>query len=225
MTPPSRSSRLTGPSEFNVQQQVSDTESLVAEGAKGIMLGAADPTALIPAVQEAKNAGIAVDAADTDTYGGDEQAGKYMCTLIGNKCQAAIKADCPAVQVVATEITNNDEATARADTTSLLAKYPRLARIFADNIVDAQGAVQGSTILGTARPKIVAFDAEPAKAQMLKQGQADALIAEQPALLGQYAAEGLLDAVAGKAVPQKNVNTILITPQTLAADEKYVYHS
>lgn len=87
------------------------------------------------------------------------------------------------------------------------------------------GVAQAATSLGTTRPKIVAFDAEPAEVQLLQEGKVDALIAQQPVKMGQVAAHALLDAVAGKTVKPVTIPTVLITKDTLAQSQAYIYHS
>jgi ribose transport system substrate-binding protein len=248
---------LAGPAAFDIQQQVADVNSLVTQGYSGIMLSAADPSALIPAVQQANSAhvkvtlfeatltnpGLAVDVADTDTYGGGVTGGKYMCTLLGGKGQVAVigntaaaptihdrwlgfeaglKANCPAVQVIATEITNNDQTVAEADVKSVIAAHPNLAGLFADTIVDAQGVVQGVAGMAT-RPKIVAFDAEPAEAVLLEQGKVDALVAQQPALVGKLTVQGMLAELEGKSFTPVKVPTILMTKANFAQTKQYIY--
>ena len=55
----------TGSSDVDVDSQVSALEDMVADGADGILIAPTDSTALVPAIESAREAGVIVIAVDT----------------------------------------------------------------------------------------------------------------------------------------------------------------
>ena len=80
------------------ETQVAAIETCIADGAKGILLTASDPSSIVPAVQQARDAGLLVialdtplspiDAADatfaTDNFLAGELIGKWAAATLGN---------------------------------------------------------------------------------------------------------------------------------------------
>src|SRR3954452_4395255 len=56
-----------GQSDIDNRSQVAALAKMTAEGAKGIMITPADSTAIVPAIQKARAAGVTVIALDTPT--------------------------------------------------------------------------------------------------------------------------------------------------------------
>lgn len=82
--------------------------------------------------------------------------------------------------------------------------------VFAANTVTAQGVASGLTHASKAgKVKMVSFDAEPPEMQMLKDNQAQVIIAQEPALEGQ---DGVIQAV--NAIEGKKVTASIPTPLT-----------
>lgn len=108
----------------------------------------------------------------------------------------------PKMSLVAVENNQGSMTTAQAQTKALLLAHPNLVGIFGTNLEGGQGAGDG-VIAAQKQGKItvIAYDAEPAEVQLLKQGVVTALIIQQPALEGQYAVQYANDYING----QKNL--------------------
>jgi rhamnose transport system substrate-binding protein len=82
-----------GPSEPDTGQQVEWVGNLTTQGVDGIMIGALDPNALVPSLQQARDAGITVVSWDADVAPegrtvyvsppADEALGEVMAEIIG----------------------------------------------------------------------------------------------------------------------------------------------
>jgi ribose transport system substrate-binding protein len=188
-----------------------------------------------------ENNSVTTGIAATDNTQAGEAAGIEMCSAVnGASGDVAIMesgvgipfitdrwtgfteglaAHCPGVQVVASVDTNDDVATAETDATSILTAHPNLLGFFADNDVDFEGTSDALTA-AHALPgvKLVGFDAEPSEIAVLKAGDATALIAQRPALMGSTALEMLWDYVHGDKNYNHNVNTgyVVITQANLS---------
>jgi ABC-type sugar transport system substrate-binding protein len=87
---------------------------------------------------------------------------------------------------------------------------PTMNGVFAANTVTAQGVASGLVHAGKAGTvKMVSFDAEPPEIAMLKDNQAQVIIAQEPALEG---ADGVIQAV--NAIEGKHVTASIPTPLT-----------
>jgi ribose transport system substrate-binding protein len=93
------------------------------------------------------------------------------------------------------QYSRNDPATAANLISSALQKDPDIVGVFAGNLFSAEGTATGVRQAGKAgKVKIVGFDAGPNQIKALKDGTVQALVAQQPATIGQY---GVDAAVAG----------------------------
>ena len=172
-------------------------------------------------------------------------AGKQMCKLTGGSGHVAIlqaaygnpntterwdgfkqgiSQDCPSVKVVE-QLTGNVETKAETFTTSLASKYPDLKGVFADDIVNADGAVQGlAAAHATGKVKVIAFDAEPDEVHALQNGTIQLLVAQKPYEEGQLAVEYMWDHLHHKPVPPfQDVGTVLINNANYAQTKQWAY--
>jgi ribose transport system substrate-binding protein len=118
----------------------------------------------------------------------------------------AVKADSK-FQYVGVQYSHDDPATAAQLTSAALQKDPDLVGIFATNLFAAEGSATGLRQAGKqGKVKIVGFDAGPNQVKALKQGTVQALVAQQPATIGQYGVDAAVSALDGTAVP-KSVQT------------------
>jgi ribose transport system substrate-binding protein len=123
----------------------------------------------------------------------------------------AVKAD-PKFTYVGVQYSHDDPATAANLIGSELQKDPDLVGVFAGNLFSAEGTATGVRQAGkTNQVKIVAFDAGPAQIKALKDGTIQALVAQQPGLIGQYGVDAAVTALeGGKATPKVQTGFTII---------------
>ncbi|MGA9761918.1 MAG: ABC transporter substrate-binding protein [Gaiellaceae bacterium] len=141
--------------------------------------------------------------------------------------KAEMKAKFPGITVLPTRYDNDQPATAAGIVTSTYAAHRSLNGIFAANVLTAEGVATGIKEAGaTGKIKNVSFDAEPADIQDLKTGVIDALIAQEPAVIGADGVQQAVNALKGKPVTAHiGTGLIEITKANLAQNQKYVYKS
>lgn len=138
---------------------------------------------------------------------------------------AEIKAKYPNLKVLETQFTNNDPAVSAQKVTAAIASTPDLVGIFATNLNTGQGAATG---LGNAHKsgqiQLVGFDASPNEVTDLRDGQFQALIAQEPGTIGKDGVDQVVNAITGKPVT-KNIPTDLvsITKDNMDANQQYFY--
>jgi ribose transport system substrate-binding protein len=133
----------------------------------------------------------------------------------------------PNIKVLSTQYDNDEPAKAAQIVTSTYAANPSLNGIFAANVLTAEGVATGIKEAGaTGKIKNVSFDAEPADITDLNKGVIDALIAQEPAVIGADGIQQAVNALSGKPVT-KSIGTglVVITKANLAQTKKYVYKS
>lgn len=136
-----------------------------------------------------------------------------------------IQAKYPNLKLLTTEFTNNDPAVAAQKVTAAIASTPDLIGIFATNLNTGQGAATGLADGHKAgQIQLVGFDASPNEVTDLRNGQFQALIAQEPATIGKDGVDQVVNAIEGKPVT-KNIPTDLvsITQANMNADEQYFY--
>lgn len=117
--------------------------------------------------------------------------------------EEAVKAD-SAFTYLGIQYSHNDPATASNLMSSALQKDPDLVGVFAANLFAAEGTATGVRQAGkTAQVKVVGFDAGPNQIKALKEGTVQALVAQQPATIGQYGVDAAVAALDGGTVTPK----------------------
>jgi ribose transport system substrate-binding protein len=138
---------------------------------------------------------------------------------------AEIKAKYTNLKVLETQFTNNDPAVSAQKVTAAIASTPDLVGIFATNLNTGQGAATG---LGNAHKsgqiQLVGFDASPNEVTDLRDGQFQALIAQEPGTIGKDGVDQVVNAITGKPVT-KSIPTDLvsITKDNMDANQQYFY--
>jgi ribose transport system substrate-binding protein len=136
-----------------------------------------------------------------------------------------IKAKYPNLKLLDTQFTNNDPAVAAQKVTAAIASTPDLVGIFATNLNSGQGAATG---LGNAHKagqvQLVGFDASPNEVTDLKNGQFQALIAQEPGTIGKDGVDQVVNAITGKPVT-KSIPTDLvsITQANMGSNSQFFY--
>ena len=101
-------------------------------------------------------------------------------------------------QYLGVQYSKNEPAIAANLIGSALQKDPDLVGVFAANLFSAEGTATGVRQAGKQEQvKIVSFDAGPNQVKALKEGTVQALVAQQPALIGQYGVDAAVTALDG----------------------------
>ncbi|MGB3595319.1 MAG: ABC transporter substrate-binding protein [Ornithinimicrobium sp.] len=109
----------------------------------------------------------------------------------------------PDFEYVGVQYSRNDPATASQLISSALQKDPDIVGVFATNLFSAEGTANGIRQSGNAdQVQLVTFDAGPNQVKALKEGTVQALIAQQPALIGKYGVDAAVAALEGEAPPK-----------------------
>jgi ribose transport system substrate-binding protein len=107
-------------------------------------------------------------------------------------------------QYLGVQYSKNEPAIAANLISSALQKDPDLVGVFAANLFSAEGTATGVRQAGKQEQvKIVSFDAGPNQVEALKEGTVQALVAQQPALIGQYGVDAAVTALDGGQVTPK----------------------
>ena len=115
----------------------------------------------------------------------------------------AVKADSK-FKYLGIQYSHNDPATASNLISSALQKDPDIVGVFAANLFSAEGTATGVRQAGKQNQvKIVGFDAGPNQVKALKAGTVQALVAQQPAAIGQYGVDAAVAKLEGQAPPAK----------------------
>jgi ribose transport system substrate-binding protein len=134
----------------------------------------------------------------------------------------------PGIRYVGAQYANDQPEVSASEVRAELARYPKLAGIFADNDQAGIGAASGlASAHASGRVKLWAYDAAVSEVQSLRQRVLQGTIAQEPAVEGQDAVKYAVAAVEGKTVP-KTVYTptqVLTTQTPLSVDLKYEYKS
>ncbi|MEO6827106.1 MAG: ABC transporter substrate-binding protein [Microbacteriaceae bacterium] len=126
------------------------------------------------------------------------------------------------------QYSHNDPAVAAGLVTAALSKDPDIIGIFATNLFAAEGTATGVRQAGDqGKLSIVGFDAGPAQVKQLQEGTVQALVAQQPALIGTDGVQQAVAALKGTEVKKKiQTGFQVITKDNLDTTGKdYVYKS
>ena len=120
----------------------------------------------------------------------------------------AVKED-PKFQYLGVQYSKNEPAIAANLIGAALQKDPDLVGVFAANLFSAEGTATGVRQAGKQEQvKIVSFDAGPNQVKALKDGTVQALVAQQPALIGQYGVDAAVTALEGGAHDAQGANRL-----------------
>ena len=118
------------------------------------------------------------------------------------------------------QYSHNEPATAAQIVTAALQKDPDIIGIFATNIFAAEGTATGVKQAGKSDSvTVVGFDAGPAQVKQLEAGTVQALVAQEPAAIGEMAVEQALAALNGEATKDKiQTGFTIITQDNLSGE-------
>jgi ribose transport system substrate-binding protein len=125
----------------------------------------------------------------------------------------------PNLKSASVQFTQNEPDQAASKVTAALASTPDLVGIFATNLNTGEGAATGLRNAGKiGAVNLIGFDASPSEVEGLKKGEYQALIAQDPAAIGQQGVQQAIAALEGKPVT-RNLTASLhsITKATMDA--------
>jgi len=133
--------------------------------------------------------------------------------------QDAAKAD-PKFTYLNVQYSHDDPATAANLMGSALQKDPDIIGVFATNLFAAEGTATGVRQAGkTSTVKIVSFDAGPNQIKDLREGTIQALVAQQPGIIGQYGVDEAVAALdGGQITPKVQTGFTIITKDNIDGD-------
>jgi len=127
-----------------------------------------------------------------------------------------------AFQYLGVQYSRNEPSRAAQLVTAALQKDPDIVGVFATNLFAAEGSATGIRQAGKQdQVKIVGFDAGPAQVKALKEGTVQALIAQQPATIGEDGVQQAIKAIDGDST-EKDIQTgfTIITKDNVDGDAK-----
>ena len=132
----------------------------------------------------------------------------------------------PKFKYLGVQYSHDDPATAANLMGSALQKDPDIVGVFAANLFSAEGTATGVRQAGKGEQvKIVGFDAGPNQVKTLREGTVQALVAQEPALIGQYGVDAAVTALdGGQVTPKVQTGFTIITKDNVdgeAADAVY----
>ncbi len=117
--------------------------------------------------------------------------------------QEAVQAD-PKFKYLGVQYSHDDPPTASNLISSALQKDPDLVGVFAANLFAAEGTATGVKQAGKQNQvKIVGFDAGPNQVKALRAGTVQALVAQEPGVIGQYGVDEAVASLEGAPVTPK----------------------
>jgi len=139
--------------------------------------------------------------------------------------EKALATKYPNITYLGAQYQSNDPQRAAEIVTSTLSAHPDLAGIFSTNDQGAIGAITGLRQAGVVgKVKMVAYDAASAEVAALKNGEIQALIAQNPKLEGEVAMDVAARLIAGEAVkPITMTEIVAITGDHPEKADQYEY--
>lgn len=141
--------------------------------------------------------------------------------------EEAAKAD-STFEYLGVQYSHNEPATAAKLVTAALQKDPDIVGVFATNLFAAEGTATGVRQADKGdQVKIVGFDAGPDQVKALEDGTVQALVAQQPGIIGEKGVEQAMAALDGGSTEKKiQTGFTIITKENLAGEGgKAVYKS
>jgi ribose transport system substrate-binding protein len=218
---------LIAPTDVTAMQQ-----PLEAAAAKGIKVVLVDTTT--------KDPSYATSAIASDNVGGGAAAfdaikqlnpggGKVMIMSVdpgisttdarAKGFEDAVKADSK-FSYLGVQYSHDDPATAAQLIGAALQKDPDIVGVFAANLFAAEGTATGvRQAAKTNQVKIVGFDAGPNQIKALRDGTVQALVAQEPGVIGQYGVDEAVAALdGGTTTPKVQTGFTVITKDNLSGD-------
>jgi ribose transport system substrate-binding protein len=193
-----------------------------------------------------KDTSVAASSISSDNAEGGKLAAQTLAKLVGDKPGSVLVLDTiagtsttnsrakgfedelkthPNLKSAGIQFTQNEPDQAASKVTAALSSTPDLVGIFATNLNTGEGAATGLRNAGKiGQVNLVGFDASPSEVDGLKKGEYQALIAQDPASIGQQGVQQAIAALEGKPVT-RNLTAQLhsITKADMDANAQYFY--
>ncbi|WP_410574031.1 ABC transporter substrate-binding protein [Amycolatopsis sp. cmx-4-61] len=193
-----------------------------------------------------KDTSVAASSVSSDNAEGGKLAAQTMAKLANGKSGSVLVLDTiagtsttaarakgfedelkntPNLKSIGVQFTQNEPDQAASKVTAALSSTPDLIGVFATNLNTGEGAATGLRNAGkVGAVNLIGFDASPSEVEGLKNGQYQALIAQDPASIGTQGVQQAVAAVEGKPVT-RNLTAQLhsITKADMDANSQYFY--
>jgi ribose transport system substrate-binding protein len=193
-----------------------------------------------------KDTGVAASSVSSDNAAGGKLAAQTMAKLTNGKSGSVLVLDTiagtsttaarvkgfedelkntPNLKSIGVQFTQNEPDQAASKVTAALSSTPDLIGVFATNLNTGEGAATGLRNAGkVGAVNLIGFDASPSEVEGLKNGQYQALIAQDPASIGTQGVQQAVAAIEGKPVT-RNLTAELhsITKADMDANSQYFY--
>ncbi|WP_290052266.1 ABC transporter substrate-binding protein [Amycolatopsis solani] len=193
-----------------------------------------------------KDTSVAASSISSDNAAGGKLAAQTMAKLAAGKSGSVLVLDTiagtsttaarakgfedelkstPNLKSIGVQFTQNEPDQAASKVTAALAANPDLIGVFATNLNTGEGAATGLRNAGkVGAVNLIGFDASPSEVEGLKNGQYQALIAQDPASIGTQGVQQAVAAIEGKPVT-RNLTAQLhsITKADMDANSQYFY--
>ncbi|WP_116100867.1 ABC transporter substrate-binding protein [Amycolatopsis thermalba] len=193
-----------------------------------------------------KDTSVAQSSISSDNTAGGQLAADTLAQLVGGKSGSVLVLDTiagtsttnaraagfseqlkkyPNLKSVGIQFTQNEPGEAMSKVTAALASTPDLVGIFATNLNTGEGAAARRCGAGKAgQVQLVGFDASPSEVEGLRNGEYQALIAQDPAMIGQQGVQQAVAALEGRPVT-RNLTAPLhsLTKANMDAHSQYFY--
>ncbi|MFD9890629.1 ABC transporter substrate-binding protein [Amycolatopsis sp. NPDC058986] len=193
-----------------------------------------------------KDTSVAESSVSSDSVEGGKLAAQTLAKLLGDKKGSVLVLDTiagtsttnarakgfedelknhPNLKSAGVQFTQNEPDQAASKVSAALSSTPDLVGIFATNLNTGEGAATGLRNAGkVGAVNLVGFDASPSEVDGLKKGEYQALIAQDPAAIGQQGVQQAVNALEGKPVT-RNLTPGLhsITKADMDANAQYFY--
>jgi ribose transport system substrate-binding protein len=211
--------KTQGPQKFDPTLQKPILDSVVAGKPDAILIAPTDVTAMQTPLKVAAEKGIKVILVDTttedpsyatsaiasDNVGGGKAAFEAIKKLNPGGGKVMVMSTDPGVSTVDLRIKGFEEA-ANADPAckDLPGQYSHNDPATAANLFSAAGTATAVKQAGKSTTvKIASFDAGPNQVKRLRDGTIQALVAQQPGIIGQYGVDEAVAALDGGTITQK----------------------
>jgi ribose transport system substrate-binding protein len=207
---------------------------------------AARGTKIVQVDTALKDSSVAVSSISSNNIEGGQLAAKTLADLAGNRPGSVLVLDTiagtsttnaraagfadelknhPNLKSIGIQFTQNEPEQAAQKVTAALASTPDLVGIFATNLNTGEGAATGLRNAGkVSQVNLVGFDASPSEVDGLRNGEYQALIAQDPGMIGQQGVDQAVAALENKPVT-KSITAPLhsITRATMNANQQFFY--
>ncbi|GGI72775.1 sugar ABC transporter substrate-binding protein [Saccharopolyspora subtropica] len=191
---------------------------------------------------------IAVASLSSDNYAGGKLAAQTLAHLVGGRSGSVLAlntkagtsttderakgfeeeiAKHPNLRLLPTQYTDNEPATAAQIVSATLAANPDLVGVFGTNLNTGEGAATALANAGrSGQVQLVGFDTSPKQVEDLRNGRVQALIAQNPARIGQEGVRRAIAAIKGQPVERETrTEMIAITRDNMDQQSQYFYKS